>query len=158
MSKTFTYKGYKGSIDCSIEDACLYGKILFIDDVVSYEGNTVSELKKAFEDSLDDYLATCEEVGKEPDKSFTGSFNVRIGAQAHKDAALVSLEENKTLNEFIKEAVEEKVFRSNAININITDLINGQYLSGEIEKEFSTSDEEMDKSQWQQQTSPQTQH
>jgi len=158
MSKTFTYKGYKGSIDCSIDDACLYGKVLFIEDVISYEGSTITELKKAFEESLDDYLATCKEVGKDPDKSFAGSFNIRIGPQTHKDAALVALEENQTLNEFIKEAVEEKIFRSNAININITDLMNEQYLFGEIEKEFSTSDDETDKVQWKQQTSPPTQH
>ena len=77
--KYFEYNGYLGSCKVSIEDNCLHGKIEFISDLVNYEAQTTEELRKEFELAVDDYLTHCKEVGKSPDKTFKGSFNVRIG-------------------------------------------------------------------------------
>ena len=66
--KTLSYKGYQGSSECSVEDGCLFGRILFVRDVVTYEGNTVAELEAAFREAVDDYLATCAKIGKNPQK------------------------------------------------------------------------------------------
>lgn len=85
--KPMSYKGYLGSIEASVEDACLHGKLLFIDDLITYEGDTVPALVDAFRAAVDDYLAYCEETGKPANKTFSGSFNVRIGQARHKDIA-----------------------------------------------------------------------
>lgn len=62
--ETYNYKGYQGSIENSIEDGVLHGKILSIDDLVTYESKTLQALKKQFELAVDDYLVSCEELGK----------------------------------------------------------------------------------------------
>ena len=102
----FKYKGYQGSIEVSPEDKCLYGKIRFIEDLVLYEGQTVVELEKAFQESLDNYLETCRNLGKDPEKPFKGSFNVRLSPALHKEVSVKAGEEGKSLNEFIVEAVQ----------------------------------------------------
>ncbi len=77
--KQFEYNGYVGSIEFSIEDNVLYGKLLGIKDLVSYEADTIANLKKEFELAVDDYLETCVAIAKEPENLFKGSFNVRTG-------------------------------------------------------------------------------
>ncbi len=73
--KTLTYKGYIGSIEISDEDNCLFGKVLDLpkDTMISYEGETVSELKEDFKGAVDDYIAYCKEAGITPRKSYSGS-------------------------------------------------------------------------------------
>lgn len=111
MTKTFEYKGYMGSIDFNADDMVLHGKILYVNDVVTYQGDTMAELKTAFEESVDDYLETCAMVGKAPDKLLKGSFNVRIGPELHKIAALSASQSGISLNDWVKSAVEEKIAR-----------------------------------------------
>lgn len=62
---TLEYKGYLGTVEFSAEDNCLFGKIIGITDLISYEAQEVSELKEAFEEAVNDYLDTCKELGKE---------------------------------------------------------------------------------------------
>ena len=89
--KIFKYKGYIGSAEISVEDECLHGKILFIADLVTYEAEKFSDLKREFEDAIDDYLELCREIGKEPNKTMSGTFNVRVGVDLHKKIALILL-------------------------------------------------------------------
>ncbi|MNR36177.1 hypothetical protein D3C85_1540730 [compost metagenome] len=59
MSNLLQHRGYYGSIEASTEDNCLFGKLLFIRELINYEGETVAELQAAFRDAVDNYLATC---------------------------------------------------------------------------------------------------
>ena len=103
----FNYKGYQGSIETSIKDRCLFGKILNINDLILYEGQTLDELEADFKESVNDYLQTCSEAGIEPKKPFKGSFNVRIGQELHEKAAKRAGEIGKTLNDYIKDIVKK---------------------------------------------------
>ncbi|MEI7934771.1 MAG: type II toxin-antitoxin system HicB family antitoxin, partial [Chlorobiaceae bacterium] len=87
-----------------------------IEDLVSFEGDSVIELKKAFEEAVDDYLEICKENGKKTDKSYKGSFNVRIAPDIHKKATRLALMKGMSLNQFIQKAVEEEVIRE-SINV-----------------------------------------
>lgn len=107
--KLLQYNGYLGSVDCSFESGCLHGKILHINDLITYEAKTVPELEVAFREAIDDYLATCAEVGKEPDKSFKGTFNVRMTPELHKAAAVAAVLEKTTLNDYVTQSVKEKL-------------------------------------------------
>lgn len=108
MSKpTLTHKGYTGSCEMSVEDECLHGQILFIDDVITYEGQTMPELKSAFKEAVDDYLAYCKKTGKPANKPYSGTFNVRIGTEAHRKAAEVAHKLDMGLNEYVTKAVQE---------------------------------------------------
>lgn len=107
--KPLQYKGYLGSVEYSLEDGCLHGKILHIIDLVTYEAQTVPELEAAFKGSVDDYLDTCAQVGKEPNKAFKGTFNVRMTPEQHKAAAVAAATLKTTLNDFVSQAVAEKL-------------------------------------------------
>ena len=109
--KPLQYKGYLGSVECSIEDDCLYGQILYVNDLINYEADSPTGLKRAFEAAVDDYLQTCEELGKKPEKAFKGSFNVRIPPELHREAAKQAMIYEESLNEFVAQAVHEKVER-----------------------------------------------
>ncbi len=104
-----TYKTYIGSIEVSVEDECLHGKILFIDDLITYEANTVQEIQVAFESSVDRYLQYCQETGKSPNKPYSGTFNVRTGESIHKKAAEQAVMSGVSLNEFVTKAIEDRI-------------------------------------------------
>lgn len=103
------YKGYSGSIECSIEDDCLHGKVLFIEDIVTYEGDTPSALKTAFEGAIDRYLAYCEKTGNPANKAYSGGFNVRVSPELHRQIAMAASRDGVTLNESIKRAIEKYI-------------------------------------------------
>jgi predicted HicB family RNase H-like nuclease len=107
MKQYLEHSGYLGSIEASFEDKCLYGRIEFINDLVSYQGSTVEELEAAFKESVDDYLATCTANSKEPDRPFSGTFNIRVGPDLHKKAAVAAKLNDCSLNDFIKQAIEK---------------------------------------------------
>lgn len=106
MRDVIIYKDYIGSVHYSTEDEVFYGKLEGINDLISYEGSSVSELKSAFEEAVDDYLEQCKLNGKEPEKVYKGSFNIRIKPELHKLAAQRALLEGKSLNQYIEEAIE----------------------------------------------------
>lgn len=104
-----TYKGYQGTIEPQVEDNTLFGKIAFIRDLVTYEAQTLAELKKEFEFSVDAYLEDCIELGREPNKPFKGTFNVRVGSVLHREAAIKAQAQGINLNEFVKESIKKAV-------------------------------------------------
>lgn len=109
MSNEFSYAGYSGSCEASIEDGCLHGRILFIDDLITYEGNTISELKASFEASVDRYVAYCAQIGKPANKPYSGNFNVRVNPDIHKAAAQHAQRDGVSLNQFVGRALEKEV-------------------------------------------------
>jgi len=109
MVNVFRYKGYIGSIEASVQDMCLHGKILFINDLITYEAETPIALKLAFQAAVNDYIETCEKLGKKPQISYKGTFNVRIGPVLHKEVAFHAEMEGISINEYIKKAVEYKL-------------------------------------------------
>ena len=106
MSGAMEYRDYTGSVHYSDEDEVFHGKLEGIRDLVTYEGTDVTSLKQAFREAVDDYLATCRKNEKAPDVPFKGSFNVRVGRELHKRAAVYASEHNKKLNTIVSEALE----------------------------------------------------
>ncbi len=106
---TMTYKGYLGSVAYSEKDQVFFGKIEGINGLVNFEGESVKELTEAFHEALDDYLAYCKDEGIEPDKSYTGTLNIRLTPAIHRQIAMLAKQAGLTLNGYIKEALEEKV-------------------------------------------------
>lgn len=100
------YKNFTGTVHFSNEDAIFFGKISGINDLITFEGSSVKELRKAFEEAVDDYISICE-AGKKPAlKSMKGSFNVRISPELHQKAAMVSSKQGISLNQFVQKAIE----------------------------------------------------
>ena len=107
--RILSYKSYSGSIEVSIEDGCLHGEILFINDLVSYEAENVRELQTAFAEAVDFYLDKCRRDGLEPDKPCSGTFNVRLTPELHRNASLAAARKGQSLNDFVKECVSDGV-------------------------------------------------
>ena len=103
------YNGYFGTVDFSAADRVFYGKIFGINDVVTFEGTTVEELESSFRSQVDDYLQTCKEIGKEPEKMFKGVFNVRIKPELHKKAVFEAGVLGQTLNEFVEKSIALRI-------------------------------------------------
>lgn len=109
MKDTITYKNYIGSVQFSQEDNVFYGKIKGVNELVTFEGESVSELNSAFREAVEDYEELCEIAGKSPDKSYKGSFNVRITPDLHKELSRRSSELGLSLNQLVEIAIEEKL-------------------------------------------------
>lgn len=109
MIDKIIYKDFIATIHYSTIDEVFLGKIEGINDLVTFEGENVKDLKNAFEEAVDDYIDLCKEVGKEPMKSFKGSFNIRISPELHVKAFEKALIEGKSLNQFVQQAIEKEV-------------------------------------------------
>jgi predicted HicB family RNase H-like nuclease len=105
LANVLEYKGYLTKIEYSTEDQVLHGKIEGIADLVTFESDLANEIEKEFRGAVDDYLLFCEEMGKEPDKSYKGSFNVRIAPELHKAIAMIAYRQGFSLNETVEQAL-----------------------------------------------------
>lgn len=109
MNNMLEYQGYYGSIEYSAADECFHGKIVGINDLVTYEGEGARDIKASFIEAVDDYLLMCERIGKEPQKIYKGTFNIRISPELHQKAALLAANNRQTLNAFIENAIMRSV-------------------------------------------------
>lgn len=109
MSKVLEYNGFIGSVDFSIEDHILFGSLLHINDLVTYEGETLQELEDAFKEAVEEYIELCKECDKEPEKPFKGVFNVRVSPETHKKAVFEAEKRGVTLNQFVGEAIRKSI-------------------------------------------------
>jgi predicted HicB family RNase H-like nuclease len=99
------YKDYEGSAEVDMNRKMCRGKILFIDDLVTYESASPENLQKEFEAAVDDYLETCLFLGKKPLRPFRGQFNVRISPALHRAAAIRAASDAVSLNEIVVRAL-----------------------------------------------------
>ena len=111
MKDVLIYKEYIGSVHFNADDEVFFGKIEGVEDLITFEGNSVLEVKGAFEEAVNDYIELCKENGKKLEKSYKGSFNIRIAPEIHKKAKRLALMKGISLNQFIQKAVEEEVIR-----------------------------------------------
>ena len=109
MSGILEYKGYFGTVECSTADNVLFGKVLGITGLISYEGETIPAIKQDFEEAIDEYLEDCKESGIEPQKAYKGKFNVRVAPDLHKKLAIYAASHGQTLNATVEKAIERYV-------------------------------------------------
>ena len=104
------YKGYKGSVEYSKEDDCLFGKVQGLSQaLILYEGQTLDELRKDFEAGVDDYIEGWKADGIEPAKPYSGRLNLRMTSELHSRIAAFAATTGTTINEFINRAVENEL-------------------------------------------------
>jgi predicted HicB family RNase H-like nuclease len=113
---TMTYNGYQAAIEFDDEAELFHGEVAGLRDVITFQGKSVAELKKAFKESVQDYLAFCKERGEEPEKPFSGQFVVRTNPTAHRQAALMAKRQGVSLNAWVTTAIET----ASGAGVNIT--------------------------------------
>lgn len=106
MGNHLSHKGYLGTVEYNAEDQVLHGQIMAVNDLVTYEATDVTGLRAAFEEAVEDYLDTCAELGKEPDKVYQGVFNVRTSSQKHRALSIMAKKRDMKLNEIVNKAFD----------------------------------------------------
>jgi len=109
MKDVMLFKDFIGSVHYSTDDEVFFGKIEGIDDLISYEGSSVEEVKLSFHEAVTDYIGLCENNGKKPQKAYKGSFNIRISPELHCKAVREAAIRGVSLNQFIESVIREKV-------------------------------------------------
>ncbi len=104
-----TYKDYAARIEYSEKDGCLIGHIAGIRDVIGFHGESVAELRAAFAEAVDDYLATCEKLGRTPQKPYSGKVMLRIDPALHARVAALAEAQGKSLNAWTQEQMQKAV-------------------------------------------------
>lgn len=110
MDNILKYNDFIATVKYSEADEAFIGRIEGINSVVSFEGQSVKELKTAFKEAVESYLDFCSRKGIiEPQKSYTGVFNVRIDADLHRRAVITAKAHGCTLNSFVRNAIERNL-------------------------------------------------
>ncbi len=109
MKDKLLYKEFIGTVHFAAEDEVFFGQIEGINDLVTFEAQDVKALKRAFTEAVDDYIDICKLAGKNPQRSFKGSFNVRISPELHSRVFAQATIEGKSLNQFVQSALEQVV-------------------------------------------------
>jgi predicted HicB family RNase H-like nuclease len=107
-----SYKGYSAHVAFDDEDGLLVGRIAGIADTVSFHADNVSELKDAFHEAVDDYIAACAKIGKKPQKSYSGKLMLRVAPAVHAKVALAAECAGKSLNQWSEEALADAATRA----------------------------------------------
>ena len=106
------YKGYFAKVEFDDDDNIFHGEVINLRDIITFEGETVSELKQAFQGSVDDYLAFCTERSEEPEKPYSGKFVVRVEPELHKHITIEARKKGKSLNVWVKDAISKALKNS----------------------------------------------
>ena len=109
MRNMMKYKDFYASVNYEDTTSTFWGKIEGIEDVISFEANTVEKLKKEFEEAVEEYLEECKKLGKNPHKEYKGSFNIRIEPALHEKAVIFSKQFNMSLNQFVEKSIREQI-------------------------------------------------
>lgn len=102
---TMAYKGYTGKFEYDPEADIFHGEVLHLSDVITFQGRSIDELKQALADSVEDYLDFCAEEGRQPQKAFSGRFNIRISPELHQRIATEAAMSGKSLNAWLSESL-----------------------------------------------------
>jgi predicted HicB family RNase H-like nuclease len=103
------YKGYVGTVEYDAEAKLFHGDILNTRDVITFQGTTVEEIERAFWDSIEDYIVWCKEDGVEPEKPYSGKFNVRLSPELHKEAVITARKLKLSINRFVEKAITDEL-------------------------------------------------
>jgi len=101
------YKGYTASIEFDEEAEIFFGKVVDLKDVITFQGKTVDDLKNEFINSIDDYLEFCKIKNRNPEKPYSGKFNIRIQSDLHRKIAVKAAKEHKSINDLVVDALEK---------------------------------------------------
>jgi len=105
VNNVLEYNGYLGSVEYSSADEVFFGRVLGISDRITYDGDSVATLKQDFVSSIEDYIESCAEIGKEAERSYNGNLDIQIEPDLHRKLVSYSLTRNQSLDKTVKEAL-----------------------------------------------------
>lgn len=103
------YRGYIATVEFDDEADIFHGEVINLRDVITFQGQSVEELRQAFKDSVEDYLSFCATRNEEPEKPFSGKFSVRLDPELHRQISMQARMAKKSLNNWVTETLETAV-------------------------------------------------
>jgi predicted HicB family RNase H-like nuclease len=101
------YKGYLARVEFDDEANIFHGEVVNIRDVITFQGKAVEDLRKAFEDSVEDYLAFCAERGEEPNRPFSGRFTIQLTPEQHRRVILAAEKAGKNVDVWVADVLAQ---------------------------------------------------
>lgn len=111
MNSMLEYNGYHATIKYDADDELFIGEVFGITDSLSFHGSSINELKQMFANCIDNYLDVCRQAGKNPEKEFKGSFNIRIPSELHRQIAMLAAQKKITLNQYVINALNKSILQ-----------------------------------------------
>jgi len=109
VNNTLTYKGYTAIVGFSAEDECLVGHIAGINDIIGFHADSVDEIRKVFKETVDDYLASCVKIGREPNKPYSGKVTLRLPPGLHAQLAIQAEANGSSLNSWLVSTLSQAI-------------------------------------------------
>lgn len=103
------YKGYIGIVEYDAQAKLFHGDVVNTRDVITFQGTNVTEIETAFRESIDDYLDWCKKDGVEPEKPYSGKFNLRLSPELHREVAITAKKQNLSINNFVEKALKNEL-------------------------------------------------
>lgn len=107
MNNLLTYKGFSARIEFNAQDNVFFGRLLGIEDIITFHGDNVSELQNNFQEAVTDYLETCKKIGKKPQKTFSGKLMFRVPSELHEAVTIAAKASGKSLNQWATEVLDK---------------------------------------------------
>ncbi|MBR9908042.1 MAG: type II toxin-antitoxin system HicB family antitoxin [Gammaproteobacteria bacterium] len=108
MQKSLKHKGYQGTVEVDFKKGVLFGKVLFINSLITYAGATPAELQRSFTQEVDDYICDCAALGVEPEKPFSGTFQIRCSPSLHKELTAQAFNAGISFNKYVVSVLSAK--------------------------------------------------
>ena len=105
MSNLMEYKGYKAAMTFDPEDKIIVGRVLDVDDIISFHGESVAEFETKFHSAIDEYLAACVALGSEPERPASGKLMLRVAPHVHAAALKAAARSGMSLNKWAEGAL-----------------------------------------------------
>jgi predicted HicB family RNase H-like nuclease len=103
------YKGYIGHVEYDDEAKIFHGEVVGLSDIITFQGKSVEELEEAFRGSVEDYLAWCKKRREKPEKTFSGTFNLRIPPELHAKLVFHAKTIGISLNSYVTEKLRSSI-------------------------------------------------
>jgi len=110
MNNTMSYQGYTASMSFDTEDKIIVGRVLDIDDIISFHGESVSEFEANFHAAIADYISACAELGSKSEKPASGKLMLRIAPSVHAAALKAAARSGVSLNKWAEKALEAATY------------------------------------------------
>ena len=107
MKNMLSYKGLSAHIELDPDDNIFFGRVLGVQDIIGFHGETVKELTSDFHNAINHYLDDCKQRGEKPNKPYSGKLTLRIPPETHADIAVAAAQTGKSINKWVSEALEQ---------------------------------------------------
>lgn len=107
MKNKMSYRGYTASLEFDPDDNILVGRVMDVDDIISFHGVSVAEFTQAFHEAIDDYVAACEKIGQTPEKPASGRLMLRVDPVVHAAALKAAAHDGQSLNRWAERVLRQ---------------------------------------------------